>query len=59
MEVRCKYLVTWRQHRCNEILGHHQAEDDMYGKIAREETIALQRKLGLAVDGSAGYNTIK
>lgn len=52
-------VVKWWQRRCNEILGHRQEEDGMYGKISRSETIAVQRKLGLAVDGIAGYNSIQ
>ncbi len=52
-------VVKWWQRRCNEILGHHQEEDGMYGKVSRSETIALQQKLGLAVDGIAGYNSIQ
>ena len=52
-------VVKWWQRRCNEILGHNQDVDGMYGKISRSETIALQQKLGLAVDGVAGYNSIQ
>lgn len=52
-------LVTWYQGRCNEVLDHEQAEDGMYGKISREETIELQNKFGLRIDGIAGYNTIQ
>lgn len=52
-------VVKWWQLRCNEILGHDQEVDGLYGKISRSETMALQRKLGLAVDGIAGYNSIQ
>ena len=52
-------VVKWWQRRCNEILGHDQEVDGMYGKISRSETIALQKKLGLVVDGIAGYNSIQ
>ena len=52
-------VVKWWQRRCNEILGHDQEVDGMYGKISRSETIALQKKLGLAMDGIAGYNSIQ
>ena len=52
-------VVKWWQRRCNEILGHDQEVDGMYGKISRSETIAVQQKLGLAVDGIAGYNSIQ
>ncbi len=52
-------VVKWWQRRCNEILGHNQKVDGMYGKISRSETIAVQQKLGLAVDGIAGYNSIQ
>lgn len=52
-------VVKWWQHRCNEILGHSQTVDGLYGPISMGETIALQQKLGLAVDGIAGYNSIQ
>lgn len=52
-------VVKWHQKRCNEILGHAQKVDGKYGKTSRSETIELQKKLGLAVDGVAGYNTLQ
>lgn len=52
-------VVKWWQRRCNEILGRDQAVDGLYGKNSRSETIALQQKLGLTVDGIAGYNSIQ
>lgn len=52
-------VVKWWQRRCNEILGHSQTVDGLYGKTSRQETIALQTKLGLAQDGIAGYNSIQ
>lgn len=53
------HVVKWWQRRCNEILGHSQAVDGLYGQTSRNETIALQRKLSLKVDGIAGYNSIQ
>ncbi len=52
-------VVRWWQRRCNEILGHAQAVDGKYGKNTRAETILLQQKLALSVDGIAGYNSIQ
>lgn len=52
-------LVAWYQMRCNEILGHNNKADGKYGKNTRKETMELQKKLGLDVDGIAGYNTIQ
>lgn len=52
-------VVKWWQRRCNEILGHAQDVDGLYGKNARSETIALQRHLNLTQDGVAGYNSIQ
>ena len=52
-------VVKWWQVRCNEILGHGQKADGLYGKVAREETIAVQEKLNLTVDGVAGRNSIQ
>ncbi len=52
-------IVSWWQRRCNEILGHAQNVDGLYGKITRSETIALQERLNLAQDGIAGYNSIQ
>ena len=52
------HLVKWWQRRCNEILGRRQDVDGRYGPSARTDTIALQRKLNLKVDGIAGYNSI-
>lgn len=53
------HVVKWWQRRCNEILGRHQDVDGRYGPTARIDTIALQRKLSLKVDGIAGYNSIQ
>ncbi len=53
------HVVKWWQGRCNEILGHRQAEDGLYGQAARRETFALQKKIGLKEDGIAGYNSIQ
>lgn len=52
-------VVKWWQRRCNEILGHVQNVDGLYGKNSRSETIALQRHLNLVQDGVAGYNSIQ
>lgn len=53
------YVVKWWQGRCNEILGHTQKEDGLYGKNARKETLTLQERLSLKEDGIAGYNSIQ
>lgn len=52
-------VVKWWQRRCNEILGHAQNVDGVYGKISRSETIELQKRLNLSQDGIAGYNSIQ
>lgn len=52
-------VVEWWQRRCNEILGHSQKVDGLYGKTARSETIELQKKLNLSVDGISGYNSLQ
>lgn len=52
-------MVKWHQRRCNEILGHKQSIDGKFGRMARSETIAIQKKLGLKADGMAGYNTLQ
>ena len=52
-------VVKWWQRRCNEILGHTQNVDGVYGKISRSETIELQKRLNLSQDGIAGYNSIQ
>ncbi len=52
-------VVRWWQRRCNEILGRRQAVDGKYGRAARAATIALQKRLNLAADGIAGYNSIQ
>lgn len=52
-------VVRWWQCRCNEILGHNQAVDGLFGAQTRSETLALQRKLSLKVDGIVGYNSIQ
>lgn len=53
------HVVKWWQGRCNEILGHRRAVDGKYGRITRADTLAMQRKCNLAVDGIAGYNSIQ
>lgn len=53
------HVVLWFQTRCNEILGHNQDEDGLYGKTSRSECLQLQNKLALKEDGIAGYNTIQ
>lgn len=53
------HVVKWWQTRCNEILGHAQDVDGLYGNVSRNETMALQRKLALKADGIAGYNSIQ
>lgn len=52
-------VVRWHQKRCNEILGHDNAEDGKYGKLTREETMMLQKELRLKIDGLAGYETLQ
>ncbi len=52
-------VVKWWQERCNEILGHSQKVDGLYGKASRKETTAVQEKLNLTVDGIAGRNSIQ
>lgn len=52
-------VVEWHQRRCNEILGHRQPVDGKYGKTSRNETIELQKRMGLKEDGVAGYNTLQ
>lgn len=52
-------VVKWWQTRCNEITGHEQIVDGLYGKNSRDRTIEIQRKLNLAVDGIVGYNSIQ
>lgn len=53
------HVVKWWQRRCNEILGRQQTIDGRYGPTARTDSIALQRRLSLKVDGIAGYNSIQ
>lgn len=53
------HVVKWWQNRCNEILPGSQNVDGLYGEFARGETIAVQKKLNLTVDGIAGYNSIQ
>ncbi len=53
------HVVKWRQTRCNEILGHARDVDGLYGNVSGNETMDLQRKLALKVDGIAGYNSIQ
>lgn len=53
------HVVKWWQGRCNEILGKSQTVDGLYGRTSRQETIAVQKKLNLTVDGIAGKNSIQ
>ena len=53
------HVVEWFQKRCNEILGHNQTVDGLYGANSRKECLELQHKLCLKEDGIAGYNTIQ
>lgn len=53
------HVVKWWQQRCNEILGHDQDVDGLFGRISRQDTLALQYRLSLSVDGIAGYNSIQ
>lgn len=52
-------VVKWIQRRCGEILGVELAQDGLFGKDTRNAVIEVQKKLGLNVDGIAGYNTIQ
>lgn len=52
-------VVRWVQTRCNEILGTNYKVDGQYGKNTRNAVREVQKKLNLAVDGVAGYNTIQ
>ena len=52
-------LVKFHQRRCGEILQSALSVDGKFGKDTRNATIQLQKKLGLAVDGVAGYNTLQ
>lgn len=52
-------VVKWFQKRCNEVLGHSQKVDGLYGKTARKDCIAVQDKLALKEDGVAGKNTLQ
>lgn len=51
--------VKWVQTRCNEILGTSIKVDGQYGKDTRNAVREVQKKLNLAVDGIAGYNTLQ
>lgn len=53
------HVVKWWQGRCNEILGHSQKVDGLYGKVSRKETVTVQEKLNLTVDGIVGRNSIQ
>lgn len=53
------HVVEWYQGRCNEILGHSQKVDGLYGKTAKSETEELQKKLNLKKDGIVGYDSIQ
>lgn len=54
-------VVKWHQTRCQEILGDscRSAADGKFGKDSRLDTRDVQKKLGLKVDGEAGYNTLQ
>lgn len=52
-------VVKWVQTRCNEILGTSLEITGVYDKATKNAVIQLQKKLNLAVDGVAGYNTIQ
>lgn len=52
-------VVEWWQGRCQEILGNNHKPDGQFGKISRKDTIAVQEKLNLTVDGIAGYNSLQ
>lgn len=52
-------LVKLHQRRCNEILGTNIEVDGKFGKDTRSATMQLQKKLALAIDGIAGYNTLQ
>lgn len=52
-------LVEWHQTRCNEILGHNQTVDGKFAKVARCETLLVQKELGIEKDGIAGYDTLQ
>lgn len=52
-------VVGWWQQRCNEFLGLYGKVDGKYGPASRSMTMKVQRKLGLKVDGIAGYNSIQ
>ena len=41
-------VVKWWQRRCNEILGHRQEEDGMYGKIPEVRRLQFNRSWGLS-----------
>lgn len=53
------HVVEWWQHRCNEILGRRQVVDGKYGPTARKDSMEVQRRLSLLVDGIVGYNSIQ
>lgn len=53
------HVVEWWQRRCNEILNRRQTVDGKYGKTARADTLALQIRLSLLIDGIVGYNSIQ
>ena len=52
-------VEKWWQGRCNEILGHYNEEDGLYGARTRIETLEVQELLRLKEDGIAGYNSIQ
>lgn len=53
------HVVKWWQTRCNEILSCSRKVDGLFGENSRNDTILVQRKLGLESDGIAGYNSIQ
>lgn len=52
-------VVEWVQTRCNEILGTNLEINGEYDAATRKAVKELQDKLGLKVDGVAGYNTLQ
>lgn len=52
-------VVKWLQTRCSEILGINLEITGEYDTDTRKAVKEVQKKLNLAVDGIAGYNTIQ